>query len=163
MAHFQYPMRQATVPEKAAFAYPDERGILKPHLDKIGIDVGSRIVSKGPFLIGNYMVPQGDEFVVTQKGKQDNNFVIQSIRESKMSFDATGEEIDARFYVVSGPERPVNHSPAYPLLGKADLKPAKMEEEDDDDEDDEDGDDDGDLSEARRRKKKKGRRKAKRS
>lgn len=160
MAHFQYPMRQATPPEKAAFAYPDERGIMKPHLDKIGIDIGSRIVSKGPFLVGEYMIPQGDEFVVTEKGKSDDSFVIKSIRENNISFDATGEELDARFYVVSGPERTVHYSPAVPLLGGDDIKPAKMEEEDDDeDDDDKDGED---LSEGRRRKKK-GRRKAKRS
>lgn len=154
MAHFNTPMRPPTVPEKAAFAYPDERGIMKPHLDKIGIDIGSRIVAKGPFLVGEYMIPQGDEFVVTEKSKGEGSFVIKSIRENKISFDATGEELDARFYVVSGPERTVHYASAVPLLGGEDLKPSKME-------DDEDGDDE-DLNEARRRKRK-AKRKAKRS
>ena len=137
MAHFQYRMRQPTPPENSAYAYPNEAGIMKPHLDHIGIDIGARITAKIPFLVGDFMVMSGDEFVIVKKEKSAGRYVIRLLRDNRIDLDCTGEEIDARFYVVSGPERPVNHAAAYPLLGKEVLKPSKMPDEEEEEDDDE--------------------------
>ena len=127
MAHFQYPMRRATEPERAAFAYPREQGIMKPHIDKIGIDIGARLVAKTPFLLGDFMIMERDEYVIVDKHKDAGKFLIRCMRDNRIAIEATTEEIDSRFYVVPGPERPLKYAPAYPLLGRDEgLKPCKM-------------------------------------
>ncbi len=119
MAHFNYPLRRATSPEDWAFAYPErERGVLKPHHDRWGIDLGARLVAKVPFYVGEYLVGLYEEFVVIDKKKGENRMFFRSVRNGQVTLEASAAEIDARFYVVPGEERPIKSSYAQELLGK---------------------------------------------
>jgi hypothetical protein len=118
MAHFLYPLRPATEPEKAAFAYPKEQGILRPRHDVWGIDIGARLVAKFPMLVGNMMIAERDEFVVVEKSKATGMIMARLIRDNRINIEATIEEIDARFHVAPGQERDVNHDPSKMLLGR---------------------------------------------
>jgi len=118
MAHFQYPMRNPTAPEKAAFAYPKEEGFMRAHHSPMGIDVGARLVVKSPFLVDNYTFLPGQEFVVTEKAKSANRYTVRCLDDNRISMTATTEEIDTRFYASPGQERPVPNAESKKLLGR---------------------------------------------
>lgn len=131
MAHFNTPLRPPTDPERSAFAYPDERGLRRPRHDHWGIDIGHRLVAKTPFMVAEYMVMSNEEYVVVDKYKSAAKYKIRSVRDNRISFEATTEEIDARFYVVPGDERTVASAPVAQLLGCDDMKPHKIAPEKD--------------------------------
>lgn len=126
MAYFRYQMRQATEPEKWAFALPErERGIMRPHHDRWGIDLGTRLTAKVPFYVGEFLVGMYEEFVVIEKEKSANTFKFAVVKNPKIVLEATAEEIDANFYATPGQEMGVKSSAIYPLLGEPE-KPEKV-------------------------------------
>jgi len=116
MAHFRYPNRNPTAPERGAFAFPDERGVLRPGLDRWGIDVGARLVAKQPFYVSDYMVLPTEEYVVVERAKSAGNVVIQSLRDPRVRIETSMEEVSIRFHMSPGEERPVNFLPGTKLL-----------------------------------------------
>jgi hypothetical protein len=125
MAYFQYPLRKATDPENWAFAYPErERGVMRPRLDNIGLDLGTRLQAKVPFYVGGYLVGLYEEFAITEKNKTTNGYVITAIKNENIKLEVNGDEIDANFYTAPGPELSVKSQPVYALLGEPE-KPKK--------------------------------------
>lgn len=118
MAHHLYPMRPSTAPEAAAFAHPNERGILRPRLDLWGIDVGARLIAKDPFYVSEYMVLPTEEYVVVERSKTTGMLVIQSLRDQRVRLEATAEEVSLRFHCAPGQERAVKYLPGTKLLGE---------------------------------------------
>jgi len=119
MAHFLYPMRPATKQEGDAFAFPQEQGIMKTHHDVWSVGIGAHLVAKCPFSVGDLLCMQNEEFVVTERHKQQNKFTIKLIRDPRITMEATCEELDTHFYLCPGQEMPVNNAEAKKLLGRA--------------------------------------------
>lgn len=125
MAYFRYQTRQSTDAENWAMALPErERGIMRPHHDRWGIDLGTRLTAKVPFYVGEYLVGLYEEFVVIEKAKSANLFKFCAVKNPKVALEASAEEIDANFYATPGQEMGVKAQPVYALLGNPE-KPAK--------------------------------------
>jgi hypothetical protein len=127
MAHFLYPLRNPTKPERDAFALPNEQGISKVRHDNWSIGVGSRLIAKCPFSVGDMLCLQNEEFVVVEKAKSENKYTLRLVRDKRIAMEANAEEVDTHFYVCPGQEYEVNSADVKKLLGKA--PQAEAEEE----------------------------------
>jgi hypothetical protein len=83
------------------------------------VSIGAHLVAKCPFSVGDMLCLQNEEFVVTERFKQQNKFTIKLIRDPRITMEASAEELDAHFYLCPGQEMPVNNADAKKLLGKA--------------------------------------------
>jgi hypothetical protein len=119
MAHFLYPLRNPTPQEKDAFALPREQGLTKVHHDRWSIGIGSRLIAKCPFSVGDLLCLQNEEFVVVDKAKSENKYTLRLVRDNKIAMEANAEEVDTHFYVCPGQEFEVNNADVKKLLGKA--------------------------------------------
>lgn len=118
MAHFLYPLRPATRQEGDAFAFPKDQGVMRAHHDVWSVSIGAHLIAKCPFSVGDMLCLQNEEFVVTERFKQQNKFIIKLIRDPRITMEATCEELDSHFYLCPGQEMPVNNADAKKLLGK---------------------------------------------
>lgn len=117
MAHFLYPLRNPTKPERDAFAFPNEAGLSKVHHDRWSIGIGSRLIAKCPFSVGDMLCLQNEEFVVVDKAKSENTFTIRLVRDNRIAMEANAEELDTHFYVMPGQAYEVKNFDVMKLLG----------------------------------------------
>jgi hypothetical protein len=126
MAYFRYQTRQSTDAENWAMALPErERGVMRPHHDRWGLDLGTRLTAKVPFYVGDFLIGLYEEFVIIEKAKSANTFKFALVRNDKIVLEASAEEIDSNFYATPGQEMIVKSSAIYPLLGGPE-KPGKV-------------------------------------
>ena len=83
------------------------------------------LIAKQPFIVGNFMVLQNEEFSVCDKHKQTNTYVIRPMRDPRVTIESTAEELDSRFYISPADERTAARTDIYPLLGYPSEKPPK--------------------------------------